>query len=160
LFYNLIAARRPLILGALLGTTLLAGCGGPARGADQSTIEEIVQTAIEATVQPGTEGAGGGPDHSLAEAERAGAPSVIYYDLTHFDWYRRGEPIQIGGQSFRPREVQPTGERKFHQEGSYDGVDYYISRDESEPYDTIYVPVYNGYWLPFALDGAAPEPAN
>jgi hypothetical protein len=88
------------------------------------------------------------PDHDL--------PASIYYDLTSFDWYRRGEPLLHEGQRYLPGKVEPAAGRRFKYEGAYDGVDYYVLRDEQEPHHTIYVPVYSGYWLSFALEAAAP----
>ena len=48
--------------------------------------------------------------------------------------------------------AQATGARRLKREGAYEGVDYYVNRDSDQPYDTIFVPVYPGYWLPFVSE--------
>lgn len=148
------SARRPATLfGVLLGVLAWAGCGGPKRGAEEPADETVAQAAAVHTAPEQ-------PEATSSDDGARDAPSVIYYDLTHFDWYRHGEPILIEGRRYRPGRVQASGERRFQREGAYDGVDFYVPRGEPTPHDTVYVPVYNGYWLPFALDAALAESAN
>lgn len=83
-------------------------------------------------------------------------PIELYYDLTAFDWYRRGEPLILGGHEYRPAGI-PESERarSFEPAGRYGGVVYYVLEDSSPPHQTVYVPVAPGYWLPFATDAIA-----
>lgn len=153
-----------LLGGALLATGVLAGCGGNA--GEESTTPPTPATpgaAPRAAGPPAAQvglgrPAGGGvvsgpsnaPEpESAATRAAATPPRMIYYDLTGFDWYRRGEPLIFEGRSYRPASVLPTGERPLEREGAYEGVDFYVPRAGAAPHDTLYVPVYTGYWLAF-----------
>jgi hypothetical protein len=92
----------------------------------------------------------------VTEAEsRSGDPSAevpprIYYDLTQFTWYARAEPIVTQQQRYMPGgEPVAIPLAKLQLSGNYQGVDYYVARNDKEPPSTIYVPVYEGYWLSF-----------
>lgn len=156
-----------LLAGVIAAAALMAGCGEFSGRAPDAAVGDIVAGTVEEIV-----GGGGGEETSREEGgsgrEEPGTgeqPAVIYYDLTTFEWYRRGEPIVLEGRQYNPGKVEPTGERRFRKDGTYGGVDYYVhdgaEASPTQPYDTIYVPVYTGYWLAFTLDPAqAPSPAN
>src|SRR5690606_17818215 len=91
------ASRRARVRRALwlvftgLFVTLGSACGregefGAGRDESGPTIDEA-RDAVE-----GADDAGGD-----AASERA-QPREIYYDLTRFDWYRRGEPLVADGR--------------------------------------------------------------
>src|SRR5690606_26392991 len=149
------ASRRARVRRALwlvftgLFVTLGSACGregefGAGRDESGPTIDEA-RDAVE-----GADDAGGD-----AASERA-QPREIYYDLTRFDWYRRGEPLVADGRGYLPAgKPEPTGEREFEEEGRYQGVSYYVPKDADSPYDTVYVPVFPGYWQPFVTQAAS-----
>lgn len=129
-------------LAPILLLALAAGCGrgdGGAEGVGEDTSSAAV---VDRDTLPEAE-------ESESRADESEPPDTIYYDLTRFEWYRRGEPIIIGERRYRSADVEATGERELKREGSYEGVDYYADKDAKQPYDSIFVPVYPGYWLPF-----------
>jgi len=84
-------------------------------------------------------------------------PDEIYYDLTVYEWYRRGEPLVAGEFAFQPDGVpRPIPFDSLRRAGNYQGVDYYVRRDVPEPHDTLFVPVFDDYWQPFLPVGPAP----
>lgn len=94
---------------------------------------------------------------SLQAEEGERGPEEIYYDLTQFDWYRRGEPLIAEERSYRPAgKPEATMGRRFEKAGEYEGVSYYEQEGAESPADTVYVPVFPDYWLPFAAS-AMPE---
>jgi len=85
-----------------------------------------------------------------AEAEPATQPAEIHYDLTAYDWYRRGEPLVHAGRSYRPiGPPVPSPAEPLTQIGSYGGVSYYAVHGGAASADTVYVPVFEGFWLRF-----------
>jgi len=135
---------RRRLLALLLAVA--AGCG---RG-DRPEEEPAQATSSTAAIEVDTARDAVGPPAEEAEEEER--PDTIYYDLTRFEWYRRGQPIVIDETRYTPAEVEATGGRRLKREGAYEGVDYYVNRDSDQPYDTIFVPVYPGYWLPFVSE--------
>lgn len=120
----------------------LAACGGePGVGTTQEEAERLVDDLV---IDPAT-----GTAEVEGESEGEEVPSTFYYDLTTFDWYRRGQPLLVGGRPYQAVAVETTGERKMVRDGSYEGVDYYRAADAAQPPDSVFVPVYPGYWLPF-----------
>lgn len=78
------------------------------------------------------------------------SPSRIYHDLMRYGWYQRAEPLVFGQQSYVPSGAPVTIPlAKLRLAGNYQGVDFYILQTEREPPATVYVPVYEGYWLSF-----------
>lgn len=160
-------------LGAFLGAValvagLLAGCRGDEAEGSAAPTSSASPPSAEALAAPdgvavseAPEGPDGGTDESgsTGEADKSQpAPRKIYYDLTHFDWYRRGEPLIHEERSYRPATVLPTGERELEREDEYQGVDFYVAKGRDEPADTLFVPVYTGYWLAFVpVEGAGVE---
>ena len=82
-------------------------------------------------------------------------PRRIYYNLTDYTWYARAEPLLIEQQRYSPSGVpRAIPLAKLRLFGNYQGVDFYALRGEKEPPGTVFVPVHEGYWLPFV---AAPS---
>ena len=91
------------------------------------------------------------------EARRLLTRDRIYYDLTRYDWYARGEPLVHGQSSYQPAGAPVAASLdQMEREGEYQGVEYY-RRDGDET--LLYVPVFDGYWLGFRPTTPAP-PAN
>ena len=120
------------------GTFWLTGCkageAAPSASADSAAVATGTAAVQEQLEEP---------------AER---PPNIYYDLTRYGWYERAEPLVHEG---RPHQVagRPVTARLSAMEhiGTYEGVDYYRARDTTAT--TLYVPVYEGFWLPFEAAG-------
>jgi hypothetical protein len=120
----------------------------------------------------GADGAASAVDGAAAvltqdSAPRPRRPDEIYYDLTAFDWYRRGEVLVASGLAFQPQglpRVIPFD--SLQRAGNYQGVDFYVKNGAAEPFDTVFVPVFEDFWQPFLPVGpatpampAAPSPA-
>ncbi|MBR9989025.1 MAG: hypothetical protein KFH98_04670 [Gemmatimonadetes bacterium] len=78
----------------------------------------------------------------------------IYYTLTSYDWYARGEPLVHAGRPYEPDGMPlnvPLTE--MQKAGEYQGVDYYTRATDFGP--AVYVPVYEGYWQMFSADPSA-----
>jgi hypothetical protein len=90
----------------------------------------------------------------------ASPPPVIYYDLTRYEWYARGEPLVHEGWSYSPGALVAASGGEMEALGDYGGVTYYRRRDGGA--DSLFVPVYERYWLTFnpgaAADTAAASP--
>jgi hypothetical protein len=89
-------------------------------------------------------------------APRTRGPDEIYYDLTAYDWYRRGEVLVAAGFGFQPQglpRVIPFD--SLRRAGNYQGVDFYVKNGAAEPYDTVFVPVFEDFWQPFLPVGPA-----
>lgn len=111
-----------------------AACGGGRDDVVESRGEEALEEA------PGRE----------RERAQEIPPEHIYYDLTAFDWYRRGEPLRIDELAYLPRgKPISLGEARLEEAGEYQGVVYYRVEGASEPYPAVYVAVSPGYWQPF-----------
>ena len=114
-------------------TVLAAGCGN--RDVPQpASVEQVAESA---------------------SSEEPVRPRTIYYNLTDYGWYARAEPMVIEQLQYGPGGTpQPIPLAKLRLSGNYQGVDFYVMHGEREPPGTVYVPVYDGYWLPFVA--AAP----
>ena len=77
----------------------------------------------------------------------------IYYTLTSFDWYARGEPLVHEGRPYEP-EGMPVGASltDMTKAGEYQGVEFYVRGGDNE---SVYVPVFDGYWQQFRADPSA-----
>ena len=100
----------------------------------------------------GEEEESGGAMPADGSAEAPGPPTIpdeIYHDLTEFDWYRRGAPLLHDGAPYQPagRPV-PAETSTLEPAGSHEGVRYW-TRTGAARADTLFVPVYPRYWLPF-----------
>lgn len=104
----------------------------------------------EATDTSGASTAGATP---TAAADTVTSPTVrpeeIYFDLTELEWYRRGEPLVHAGVGYQPAgSPVPRELSALKPAGTYQGVRYYV-RAGAQRADTLFVPVYPRYWLPF-----------
>lgn len=78
-------------------------------------------------------------------------PERIYFTLTAYDWYARGEPLLHGNAAYQPAGMPVTASLPdMHHVGDYQGVDVYVRDGDEEP--VLYVPVYEGYWQVFRAD--------
>jgi hypothetical protein len=95
-----------------------------------------------------------GPPAEAADPETR--PDRVYYVLTEFDWYARGEPIVLEGTSYTvsgdPARIDA---RALERVAEYGGVDLYRRSGDAN----LYVPVFEGYWLTFAPEPGAPPAA-
>lgn len=85
------------------------------------------------------------PDHLSSDR--------IYYDLTRFDWYAQGEPLVHADQPYQPFGMPlaaPLSE--MERAGEYRGVEYYRRGGDDA---SLYIPVFDGYWLAFRASHAA-----
>lgn len=127
---------RPGLVVLLFFVLLAAACGA--------------ERSLEAAAESGALAAETSPlGDSESHASHAG-PARVFYDLTVFDWYRRGEPLLLDGRAYRPAS-QPKfiPAETLRQVDSFGGVDVYRRANQSEPLDSIFVPVYENYWLVF-----------
>jgi hypothetical protein len=88
------------------------------------------------------------------DKERAPAgPARVFFNLTAYGWYARGEPLMFDGRAYSlaggPNAV-PFG--SLERVGDYQGVDVYAVKGGGR--DTLLVPVSEGYWLLFTLSAA------
>lgn len=134
-------AQNLIFSGVIVAALLACGPDGQPQfvgATEEHTLEE--ETADEPSPPP--------------EA-RNSEPPEIYYDLTRFDWYRRGQPLLVEGRPFQPAgRPEPTGVREFTELGRYDGVTYYAVAGSEAPHNVVYVPVSPGYWQPFVHVGS------
>lgn len=115
-------------IGALL---LLTACGG---GTDIP--EESAAALPPTTAEP-----------APSEVRQVLASSRIYYDLTRFDWYARGEPLVHDQFAYQPAGTPVAADLvEMERAGEYQGVEYYRRQGDGQ---SLYVPVYDGYWLAF-----------
>lgn len=140
------ARDRAFAMGWLAAIMVLGACEreAPAR---QSPV--VIRAAPETTMIPVRP-----PPRLVA---RDSLPARIYYDLTRFEWYARGEPLR-----WADRDWQPDGNplaletETLRLVGEFEGVDVWIRADE-DPVMHIYVPVSEGFWLRFASEGGNPR---
>jgi hypothetical protein len=90
-------------------------------------------------------------DHPNARSDTL--PPRIYYDLTKFEWYARGEALRFEDrdyvQSGPPVALATSALRKT---GDFQGVDIYVLVDADSARIQLYIPVFEGFWLGFARD--------
>lgn len=107
---------------------------------------------FETTVVPGVVAS----PETLADS----LPPRIFFDLSRYEWYVQQRPVV-----WDEREWQPAGSpvalpaRDLRLVGEFEGVDLYAPvPGDSIPEDRLYVPVSEGFWLPFspAAEGRAP----
>jgi hypothetical protein len=118
---------------------VLAGCGTADEPADNAP-------AVADTV-------GGDSVFDPAEDVVTLPTSRIYYTLTSYDWYARGEPLVHEGRPYEP-EGMPVGASltDMTKAGEYQGVEFYVRGGDS---GAVYVPVFDGYWQLFRGDPSA-----
>ncbi|MFW6078328.1 MAG: hypothetical protein ACOC8B_07625 [Gemmatimonadota bacterium] len=94
-------------------------------------------------------------------ADAVAAPRRIYYDLTAFDWYRRGEPLLLAGAAYQPDGVPMSASaERMRRIDVHRGVDVYVPLDAVAPHEVVYVPVFRGYWQPFVRQVRDPRRAD
>lgn len=128
----------------LMGSLITAACGRP--------------DAAAATGLAGTGPATTSPDSDRPARVPRTQPLRIFQDLTAFDWYRQGEPLVHEGRAYQPSgppvRAEPGTMRKI---GEYGGVDIYALDADAED-SSLYVPVYENYWLAFVVSGESNGP--
>jgi len=95
------------------------------------------------------------------DEERVTLPSSrIYYTLTSYDWYARGQPLLHDGRAYTPQGLPiPASLEEMTRVGEFEGVEYYERAGDSSP--AVFVPVFQGYWQQFRLDPtASPAPVD
>ena len=123
----------------LVATLVLVACDVRGNGSD--TMEAAVVPALDA------------PEPKPAAPLH---PGNIFYDLTRFEWYARGEALLHDSIAFDPLGGPvPLPLAELEHVGNYQGVDFYQHRSAADRDAVRYVPVYEGYWLRFA---APPSP--
>lgn len=135
--------NRCLALRLLAGSFLLGGCE-TAEPADEAVPNAVATPPSGALTQPAS-----------PAARESGAlhPATIYYDLARFDWYARGEPLRHGNADYVARAAPVRAFADMRKAGEYQGVEYYRAADDVvEPASVVYVPVFEGFWLPFSAD--------
>lgn len=138
------------MLALLLVTGAVAFTSCQREGETQAA-EEQTSSAPDPTESSGN----GEPVTDSTDRERGGdeLPSVIYYDLTRFEWYARGEPMRLDDGNYAPRGAPvraATSEMK--KIGEYEGVEYYARENGADSEGVVYVPVFEGFWLPFVRE--------
>lgn len=111
------------------------------RGEEKAGVEATTSTSTAAS------------EFDASPEDVAPPPRQVYYDLTLYDWYRLGQPLLVGGV---PHELAGIPVRildPLDLAGTYGGVDYYTT---GEGRDTVFVPVYENYWQPFARSVGPP----
>jgi hypothetical protein len=141
------AAVPMLCLLALVACDRSADAGEPAAEDEEAAPAELVPT------QPDE------PTTATLPADRVREdplPEEIYYSLDDFEWYRQALPIVHEGRAYEARDtVLVLSTLEVDSLGRFGGVLYWARPVGPAP-DTIYVPVFEGYWLPFvARDGGA-----
>ncbi len=144
---------RPTLLLVLAATFVACSRSEPApeasgSGADGPAMQSAAATTAEPEPGPAPEETG----------KRPFRPERIYYDLTAYEWYAQGQPLMADGRGYMPSDVPLTlPDTPLEKAGEYQGVDYYVEEGAEPPYPVVYVPVFEGYWLPFAPVGARPD---
>jgi hypothetical protein len=82
-------------------------------------------------------------------------PDRIYFTLTDYEWYARGQPLVHANAQYRAGSgVVAAPLSSMRKVGEYEGVDVYAA-DGAAVDTAVYVPVFPGYWQPFHLSQAA-----
>jgi hypothetical protein len=135
-------ARAPALAGLLLaGSLSAAACRDDRVPARVDATEG--QAVVDTTALP--EGI------YVADTEQpdASPPPAIYYDLTLYDWYARGEPLVHETRGYAPGGLVAARGEEMDRVGEYGGVAYY--RRTGAAADSLFVPVFERYWLSFVL---------
>lgn len=128
----------------------LPGCSRGDAPADTAAAQET--TAPTDSAAPPAVSAPSPADAWQPDEERKSLPSNrIYYTLTSFPWYARGEPLLHEGRPHVPTGPLITASvEEMEKVGEYEGVEFYTRRNDPDP--VLYVPVFEGYWLGFRLN--------
>jgi hypothetical protein len=135
--------RLPLALLALAGTFTAAACGRDEDATADPPAPAVSAEAAAAELDADTASIFMAPGDT-----RDDLPPTIYYDLARFEWYARGEPLVHEGRAYTPAgALFSAGASAMEQVGQFGGVDYY--RQAGADVGTLYVPVFERYWLGF-----------
>ena len=116
---------------------LLVACGEPAESAPDAQ-------------SPAADAPTDDPRGAQPFAGPEDAPDEVYFDLTRHEWYRQGQPLLHGQRRFQPQgDPVAVATDSLRKVGRYQQVDYYARTGEREPFYTLFVPVYYGYWQRF-----------
>lgn len=127
-----------VFLRVTLACCVLAGCGGAEEEPDVSA-------------QPPGDSVGGVAVFNPSEQRQDLPTSRIYYTLTDYGWYERGQPLAHDGRAYRPRGMPLAASlAEMQKAGEFQGVEYYVRN--ADPGAVLYVPVFDGYWQAFELD--------
>lgn len=129
-----------------LALAALAACASP----EDASVPDAESASTVAAALPPAPAPGPAVKHLPSDR--------IYYDLTRFQWYARGEPLRHEGLAYQPSGMPvaiPLAE--MEQIGAYDGVDYYRRAGADA---LLFVPVFDGYWLAFRPVATAPVTAD
>lgn len=118
---------------------VLAGCGDDPGEAPADAAGTIADSASRDSVFV--------PDEDVVTLPS----NRIYYTLTSFDWYARGEPLVHEGRPYEPEGMPVSASLSdMSRLGDYQGVEFYAQSGDIDP--VVYVPVYDGYWQRFRAD--------
>lgn len=149
--------RTILALPTMSLALCLAGCGDRTELPDPGATltEEAENGADPAELVPGPPE---DPVSAPLPADRVRAdplPEEIYYSLDEFEWYRQALPIVHDGRAFEASDtVLILSTLEVDTLGRFGGVLYW-ARPVGPPPDTLFVPVFEGYWLPFVTRDTA-----
>jgi hypothetical protein len=147
--WNRHSRRTRLAAIVFAGTLWSAACGG-----DDGTVEGRADADVPET--PGAAAADPADDDIFIAELDGGAerPETIYYDLTRFEWYARGEPLVHDGRRYAAGgALVAAPANAMERVGEYGGVQYY--RQPASGDATLFVPVHERYWLQFRGQDAA-----
>jgi len=144
--------RKWCLVRSVLSAVLVAVATGCSR--EQAPAEPPAETAAAPATEQETSSTSAptASDAWKPDDERESLPSNrIYYTLTDYPWYARGEPLMHTGRPHVASGLPITASvEEMEKAGEYEGVEFYTRREESEP--VLYVPVFEGYWLGFRLN--------
>lgn len=130
---------RRALAGLAVAGSFLAAC---------DRVGEALPVGEERSVADKAGSSEAAPPNPPATLEVSDIPDTIYLDLTRFGWYARAEPLRLEGEDFVPGPAPVAASaRDMERVGSYEGVAIYRRKDAAD--SAVYVPVFEGFWLPF-----------
>jgi hypothetical protein len=79
-------------------------------------------------------------------------PDRIFYNLSSYEWYAHGEPLHWDDRDWDMAGGPiPLATEAMTLVGEYQGVDVYVvaAEDSVGSVTLVYIPVSEGFWLPF-----------
>jgi hypothetical protein len=136
------AVNDAIRAGVLLTVVLLAACRANDEAAPAAVHEPAVAVAEDTAAV------------TVVPPERMTLPPYrIYYTLTSYAWYARGEPLIHDARAYYAAGWPVAASAAVMELlGEYQGVSYYARRGDTN--SVVYVPVFEGYWQPFRADPA------
>jgi hypothetical protein len=145
---------RPTLAAACLLLALTPASCAP--GGDAPPAEADPEAAADDAPAELVPSAPEEPASATLPADRAREdplPEEIYYSLDDFEWYRHAQPIVHGGRAYEAQDtVLVRSTLELDSLARFGGVLYWARPGDAEP-DTVFVPVFEGYWLPFVAGG-------